>query len=234
MNINESFLLVNYIVNKFRSGSISPLEWNIVTEAVNLDAFKFYTGMPEMYNLRQAPVMGWQSNQKVTDINRHLHIPYYIMRSADGYFKLPSNYAAFSSIMTPLFHNSKECDGTPETDWRLVEVVTEAERAIRLQNRVIPPIETKPIASFYAQGVMVDPTTINRIRLAYLRYPIAPVWNYTIVNGQPVYNAANSKDWDWPALIHADLCMRICKYVGINLREDELVRYMDERIKTGS
>lgn len=155
------------------------------------------------------------------------------MRSSDGYFKLPSDYEVFSSLLRPIFTNAPECDGTPTKIWRKVEVVTEGERVERLQSRLVYPTPKKPIGCFYQGGIFVDPEGVDRVRLAYLKLPKTPVRGYTVTNNQDIYNASTSVQFDWPEIVHPDFIMRVCRYIGINLREEELVRYMLERIKSG-
>lgn len=231
MTINEIYELVDVICNKFQSGAIGPDAVNLLFKKVNLDLFKFYTGLPEQYVPNQPARIAWQVTQKITDTISHLHKPVVIMKGADGYFPFPTNYAAFSSIMIPRVISPADCDPENILVWRRVEQVTEGERAIRLDHGYKKPTLKYPISCFYETGILVDPEEIDRIRLAYLRYPKDAYWNYTVVNDEPVFNPTGSSDFDWPDQVHNDIVIRICNYVGINIREADLFQ-ITERLKT--
>lgn len=229
MTVDDIYQLVNFICNKKQSGSIAPTEFNRLMSLINLDMFKVYAGLPEQYQPNGTPPpRGWQMNNRITDTISFLLKPVFITRDATTkYFKKPANYAAFSSALYPYIKSQEDCDeGEALLAWKRIEQVTDGERTDRLDSFLIPPTIKRPILSWYEQGAMVDPQSINRILLHYLRLPKTPVRAYT---GNDVYNPAGSVQVEYPDTVHNDFIIRICEYVGIFISKQELIQFANAR-----
>jgi len=85
----------------------------------------------------------------------------------------------------------------------------------------------KVIAAFYSDYIQFYPTKVQTAILTYLRKPIDPVWAFTVSNGRPVYDAANSVDLEAPDEVANEIIMMAASYLGINLREPELIQYSE-------
>ncbi len=81
----------------------------------------------------------------------------------------------------------------------------------------------------------MKPDSIQSIYLTYLRLPKTPVRNYIInANDEDIPNPlVPNVELDWPVTVHTDFFIRIGKYFGINLREEEFKQYMTERQMLG-
>jgi hypothetical protein len=232
--VNELYELMNFICNKKQSGAVKPDDYNRMLKMVNLEMFKVYSGLPEEFGPGpQSPRRVWQANNKITDILRPFHKIKFIAKQANDFFPVPDDYAAFSSLMRVQIDSSDECSKAAKKKWKVIELVTEAERTTRLGNRVKPPTLSYPIAAYYDLGLLVDPEEIPAIRMAYLRYPKVPFRNYDNINDEDKYVAQGSVDLEWPAIAHIDFVIRMCRYVGINIREEELVGLVSQRLYKG-
>lgn len=231
MDINEIYLSANAIANKYLSGAISPEEFNRFAAIVSNDLFKTKVGIPEEYQPGlPLPRQAWQVSYKISDDVKHLIVETDISKNATNFFPYPGTYAAFSSMKYGYI--SSHCDS--ELTWTRVEVVTDGELSIRLESKLLPPTHRHPIGAYYNDGFKVFPTDITSIRLTYLRYPTTPNWNFTLVNDQPVYNPTGSVNFDFPVTLHSDIVIRICRYMGINLREEELLQAALQRQNSGT
>lgn len=233
MNIGQIFSWVNQNLNKEQSGSFSPEEFNLACNVVSRELFNVKVGLPESYQPGAPyPPQAYQITQKITDDLRNFIKDVNITKSS-GYFPLPADYAAFSSLSYNYVLNSIECGENPESEINFIDVVADAELRARLQDNVIMPTLKYPVASFKASGIQVYPKEINTLTLTYLRYPVVPVFAYTVVNDAYVYDAATSTQTDYPETLHPEFAMRVGKYFGITLRENDFYAMMQERIKTG-
>ena len=69
--------------------------------------------------------------------------------------------------------------------------------------------------------------------MVYLRVPNAPVWGFTIANDREVYDASLSTDLDIPEEAFNEVAMMHLSYIGIHIREEELVMYSEQAKRAG-
>lgn len=77
------------------------------------------------------------------------------------------------------------------------------------------------------------PEQISKVKLTYLKKPQTPVWAYKVVDDQPVYDAANSFDFDYPVSCTNDIAVMVGKYMGLNLLFPEVVQFLEQRQDKG-
>lgn len=232
MDINQIYNLTNTLANKYLSGAIAPDEFTQIAQNVSIDIFKLRAGLPEDYQIGQwMSRQGYQATFKISDDIKHLITLVDIAKSANNLYPYPANYGAFSSLRAGYIDDSCE---EPTLTWQVVEMVTDAELSIRLQSQLMPPTMRRPIGAYYAGGFQVLPQNYTSARLTYLRLPTPPVWNYNVVNDQAIYTPIGSFNFDYPQTMDSDIIIRICRYMGINLRENDLVEYSLQRQNAGT
>ena len=233
-NINDIYLWVNFLANKYQSGAISDNEFNQVIDAVNLDLFKIKVGLPEEYQVN-APFsrQAWQVSNKISDDMRYFITEVDIAKNNVSIFPYPADYGAFSSMRYKRILN-QGCD-TPDVRTRTIELVTDAELSERLDNTIIHPDIEYPVGAWYASGWKVFPEIIKEVHLTYLRIPTTPFRNYTLdpVTDLTNYNPVGSVQLDYPKTLWIDFAVMCAKYIGINLREAELYQMAQQRQISG-
>jgi len=79
--------------------------------------------------------------------------------------------------------------------------------------------------------ISVYPTTITQggaIQAQYIRYPLAPNWTFLTTSGQdPIFNpgAADYQNFELPASDEPNLVSKICQYIGIEIREEQVYKF---------
>lgn len=79
--------------------------------------------------------------------------------------------------------------------------------------------------------ISVYPTTITQggaIQAQYIRYPLAPNWTFLTTSGQdPIFNpgAADFQNFELPASDEPNLVAKICQYIGIEIREEQVYKF---------
>ena len=79
--------------------------------------------------------------------------------------------------------------------------------------------------------ISVYPTTITQggaIQAQYIRYPLAPNWTFLTTAGQdPIFNpgAADYQNFELPASDEPNLVAKICQYIGIEIREEQVYKF---------
>lgn len=233
MSISEIFDLVSWVANKYQAGaSMSANEFNLACKAVNIELFNVKVGLPEAYQAGAPyPPQAWQVTQKITD-DLQPFIKDAVIDKSQGFFALPTDYAAFSSLSYKYVLNDPN-GGQPYSEINYIDVVTDAELRVRLADNVVMPTLKYPVATYRAQGILLYPIDINRITLTYLRYPVTPVFGYTVSNDEYIYDSTLSTQVEYPATLHTEFAMRIARYLGINIYDDQLLQSIQERLKTG-
>lgn len=236
MTVEEGYKWINFLSRKLFSGAIKPQDYNIALSAVNIEFFKLKFGLPEEYQIgapfaRQA----YEVSMKITDDVKHLRKRVFIQKNSSGLFPQPLDYGDFSTIRYPEVSNPENCSEGVQNTWRKIEPVTDEEYNYRLGSALLRPILKRPIVCYVNGGYEVKPDEIDSIFFTYLRLPVTPVRNYIInANDEDVPDPNNpNTELDWPITVHTDFYIRIGKYFGINLREEEFKSYMTERQMSG-
>lgn len=229
-NINSIYEYINFIANKNQSGSISPNEFNISINAAQQEYLRIKLGLTELYSVqkRESPQQ-FQATQSISDSLRPFIVTANIQKNGNG-FDLPPNFAAWGNSD---YLYVQQVNGQNYAVTQPMEFVTLSERAIRLNNYIIYPTLEYPIATYLNNQIVVDPTDVTGITFSYVRYPVTPIWAYTLVNDEPVYDNSNSVQLEFPNLDWENIAYIVLKYYGIFLRDTELYSTSDNRIKTG-
>lgn len=120
--------------------------------------------------------------------------------------------------------------------------ILEAERVAQSKITMLNnSILTKPNIGYpaYTQNALVAeafPITINKIgqlTSQYVRYPLPPKWTYvSITLGEPMFDAsqADYQDFELPLSDEPALIAKICKYVGLEIREADVYAFGTEAL----
>jgi hypothetical protein len=173
---------------------------------------------------------------KMTDDVKHLRKRVFIQKDISlGGFKQPTDYGDFSTARYPEVANPETCDEETQMTWRKIEPVTDEEYNYRLGSALLRPVLKKPIICFVNGVYEVAPEVIDTIFFTYLRFPVTPVRNYIVnANDEDVPNPnVPNVELDWPVTCHTDFYIKVGRYLGIYLRDDEFEAAMKERMMAG-
>ncbi len=227
-------LVASVFLNKQQSGAFKIEDFNTACVAVNNDFMKLKVGLPEEYQAGAPyPRQAYQVTQKITDDVRQFIVIEDLQKNSSGYFVLPENYFAFSSLRYRWVKNAG-CNEPPQWEDLEIDVLDDGEFNVRLRNTIIKPELKYPIANYYSYGIKVLPEQIIKIKLTYLRKPQTPVWAFTTVDDQPVYDATASVNFEYPESCTNDIAVMVGKYLGLNLLMPEVTQFLSQRQKEGA
>jgi hypothetical protein len=83
-------------------------------------------------------------------------------------------------------------------------------------------------------GIQIYPITVTVVDFFYWRFPVDPVFSYNQYAGYITYNAAASVEYEWPEDEHLSLVAMMLGYMGINMREADIVQYSEMKKQTGT
>ena len=239
MDIGTFYDFVNFCLNKYQSGSYSPAEFNTALAATYLDLLKIKLGLPEDFQLptkngiNSVSRQQWQNSQTITDdISNFLETV--TLTRTGRWFTYPSDYVRFSGAEYDLIITSNISGVQPSVTAQNITAVTDAEKKFQIPNAIIPPTDQYPILAFEANGLNVLPLDIKTFRLTYLREPIKPVFGYTInAQNDVIYDPNTSVQLEYRPILHNDYAMLLMKYIGLNIRDADVVNFAETRQMAG-
>tara|TARA_R100000963_G_scaffold34722_1_gene29309 strand:- start:1199 stop:2131 length:933 start_codon:yes stop_codon:yes gene_type:complete len=91
---------------------------------------------------------------------------------------------------------------------------------------ITKPTEMFPVYLYEQGGLFVYPTTIQTgITVSYIRTPLDVVWNYTTGGqGQYIYNANGSQDFELHISEQTEIILRILVYAGIVVEDPSVIQ----------
>lgn len=226
VNIDELYRTVQFFANKEQSGFIKPSEFNLLADRAQMEIFMKKFGNPQEYTPNAPfPRYSYQETQKITDDLR-VFITRVTLTANFGQIDYPDDYVHFSSAMSV---RMEPISGTNNFIPRNIEiqVADDSELGYMLGSAIVFPEPDYPIMVFYDNYMQIYPIETEMVHFTYLRRPQVPNWAYTLVNNRPVYNPGASVNIEFPDETLNEIAARILSYVGINLREPQLIQYSE-------
>lgn len=230
-NLNDVKNYCDFILNKAQSGSMNGNEFSLCINVAQQSYLRVKLGLPETFTVdkREAP-----QQFQTTIENASSLLPFtvsaQIPKSGSG-FPLPSNYAAWANTD---YLYAIYVDGQNQTTRQSIEFVNLAERGNRLNNYVLQPTAEYPIATYINGQLNIEPNTVSVVELIYVRYPITPVWGFTVnANDQEVYNPATSVQLEFPNMDWQNIANLAIKYCAMFLRDGEIYQAIVQQIDAG-
>jgi hypothetical protein len=232
MNLWQIWSLVEYISNKDFSGNvITPQRFNELIKVVNMDLFRTKYGLPEEFQPGRPVATEYADiTLKNTDDLRAFKVSLTGVAVTNGILPLNANYAHRDTVT---YNYTKTINNVVTVLPRPVEILREAEFASRNGNWTKKPTLQYPIGVVRMDGIHIRPLTILAVDFNYYRWPGDPNFVYIEGDGFITYDAATSVEYEWAKDEHLTLTRMILQYVGVNLREADLVQYSEQKLKTG-
>lgn len=105
-----------------------------------------------------------------------------------------------------------------------IKTIDNDKLADRMNAGYLEPTRDNPINTFYDTYNQVYPTNIGVCIFEYLRQPVTPIWaSTTATNGLPVYDPANSINFEFDWIMQNEIIITICNYFGVSVSEQQLV-----------
>lgn len=220
VSINDVRETVLAICNKNNYGYISPDDFNLYAKQAQLEIFNEYMSKYNYYtNLENNHTSGSDLADLAESARESIEV--FINGTTLTFSLVSGDYAIFAA----------------PADWYHINVLTynnvEISKESRLNitrllnSNLTAPSETYPV---YAMGssnsIAIVPNTIqSNVSAIYVRYPVDPRWDYVnLTNGEPMYNAAGSVDFEVAEDDEPTLVSKILEKAGLSIREAEVYK----------
>lgn len=117
---------------------------------------------------------------------------------------------------------------------KVVEQIDIAHWGYRNSHSVRVPTTDYPICRIDQADIIVRPITVTPVYVHFLKKPTKPVYTFTTVDDDYVYDDSTSIDFEWGIEVHDQIMNRVLANLGISIRSGELVQYSNiEQTKEG-
>ena len=211
MTIDEIYKIVKILANKENRGWIKPSEFNLLAKRVQLDIIKDRVGRVSPDGTSN----GYRNDASIHDELRTVIVEGTLSSTTGGH-TIPANYLHFVSVK----YNEYEID-----------MVNHGEVTKRKRSQLNPPSPDSPIGViigdylkiYISGGEFVEGNGV--VKMTYIQEPSAPNWAYNTLNNIEVYNSSSSTQITLPESTHKEVIHRILAYVGVTLREKDVVEF---------
>jgi len=206
--------------NKYQAfGYLTPEEFNREIKQAQMD---------EISEQRLRYEMGTISSDNLDS----LKITANVGVNTSGVMTKPADYLFFDSAQYVVFYTDSK--GIQKQTIVPIEPVTTNQEADRVSSELNPPNRYFPICVLKDTTIQFHPQTLGNVKLNYLKLPPDPVWGYTTVSGQPVYNSGTSTNVVLPFQLIPNLIRRVCTQLGIQVRQADIVQIMEQQQQTNN
>lgn len=221
MFIDEVYQLVKYIADKEGRGYIPPAQFNIFAKACQMEFLSVRLGNIQQIGQSGTPPFGYKANRRINvDLRPFVYGPISIPVNSQGNFDYPYGF------IWP--------DAYYKNDFSRITEVDEDEYAGIKRHRVHPPTEDYPVVIFRNPYGFIDPYSIGSFKMSFVKEPPVPVWGYSVVSGEPVFNPGASTDFAIGRLNFLDIAVLILEKVGMNLGKEMVLQYSQIKQQQGS
>jgi len=214
VNIDNVYQKVLAIANKEQRGYITPQEFNLFANQVQMEIFEQY----------------------FYDINQFNRVPGNDTEYADMLTLLEEKITIFKNIkllyyQSPYYQKPRELYrlGTLETGYGEIEQVTHKEYLAMKLSPLAKPTLKRAVFIDMPRGYRVYPTFTNNVHCHYIRKPKKANWGYTIVGGNALYDPTPSEDFQLHPSEEQSLVTKILALAGINLNKPGLVQVAEQQ-----
>ena len=221
VTIDTVYQRVLAIANKEQRGYITPQEFNLLANQAQLDIFEQY-----FYDLNQfsrLPGNETRYADMIDIIEEKISIfekfRQDVSMSAGGVGTLPANTHKLGAVS----YNT----GSGYVE---IEHIIQNELNKYINSPLTAPTTTRPIYIKTSEtAIQVYPTTISSaVTCNYIAKPASVSWNYTTVLGEPLYNAANSTNFELHESEETELVLKILELAGVTIKSPDLYQLSDK------
>lgn len=244
INIDRYRNFVQFVSNKNGKGAYeSPSQFNLNAERSVMEyTMKRFSNVHEYQPGRPIPRVSYEMTQKVIDDLRHLK-ERRSFRVENGSFPIPDGVSVsdLSGEISPTYlHLSAiSYDKIDQVGDKITKtqkgfkMLKDDEVDTAINSCIAPPDANNPMGNIQSESILVFPDNIQIVNVIYLRQPKSPVWGFNIVNERPVYDASSSVDIDAPEEAFNEIVMMHLGFLGIHIREMELIQYANQNKTQG-
>ena len=218
VNVDTVYQRVLTIANKEQRGYVTPLEFNLLANQVQLDIFERYFA-----EIAQTIVVPGNETE-YSDIIKTLNEKISLFKTHASLVKVGS-FVVYPEDMHKLgtvwFVGSGGIDDGIE-----LQEINYNELQDVIGSPLISPTESRPVYIRREEGLKIYPTGSwynNKITASYIKKPAKVEWGYVVTNEQALYNASASDNFELHVSEEINLVSKILGLAGIVIQKQDLM-----------
>jgi len=237
MTIDEIYRLVQTFANKEQRGFITPTDFNLLAKQAEL----------ELYNKRLSIIMEKSQPKKSAGFYAESLTPELAEQDIASFLKTEkvtvdtdstvAHVGSSGSLLTDYIVSISTADNETQTISTNVPVEIVNNKNINqiLRSSLVKPSASYPIALIGASStsnaklINVFPDSIKSVTVNHYVNDSSPKWSYVTIAGKPVYDAGGSTQFKFSNRVHGELVVKILEYLGVTIREAEVVQYAQNK-----
>jgi hypothetical protein len=237
MNINEVKKFFDYLYNKNQSGGyVTPTDFNMLaTRATTEVVMDLYGNIKEYKAGRPIANIAYAMTQAIVDyMDKFIAAETMQLTTFNDYAvcKKPKDYLHYDAITVIGYQNGTSCSDGKVT-YAPVQIVNNNQLGNKLKSLIVAPDLENPVGAFINDRIRIYPKECNLIEFIYLRKAVNPVWGFTITSGRAIYNPSTSTDIELPDEMLNTVVVKMLSYVGISIREGEMIQVAEMKDNKG-
>ena len=124
--------------------------------------------------------------------------------------------------ITNLSAITKNSEGVILTEYP-ISIRTDGEWLISKNSKLLAPTAEDAIARLDAEGIEVAPSTVDEIKIYYVKEPVEAKYAYDNQDGEIIFKEQGSVDPEWRKPEITQLIKKTLQYFGIVIKDQELV-----------
>ena len=209
ISINTVYQRVLAILNKEQRGYLTPVEFNLFANQAQLDIFEQY-----FYDLNQFSRLPGNSTE-YSDMVDILEEKISIFETtgsttyANSYWPEPADLYRLGSIV----YNGSEAEHVNKNEYLYIT-----------SSPLSKPTNDFPIYTRDASGIKVYGKTevTTGVTFQYVKKPTEAEWKYTVVNGEALYLATGTVDFELHESEETDLVIKILQLAGVSIKDPSI------------
>lgn len=233
-SVNVVYNTLKDLANKEQKGFVTPSVFNNFAAIAQVNIFKdIYAASSKGLLDRVRRIDGGRNFSQLNNVKEDLSVfaKTSTISKSNGVFAKPDDMIYLIGISTSgsvLFGQSTRTN---------VEILYDESKVDHiLKSDLSAPSDSHPVA-LVSSDIEVFPSTLNKIRVSYYKYPQGvvpntgaksaslPSYQFTTSSNVNVFDSANSIDFELPDHYVPELVIELSKLIGINLRDRDVYSY---------
>jgi len=235
VNIDNVYQKVLAIANKEQRGYITPQEFNLFADQVQLDIFEQY-----FYDINQwtrqhgndhiyADMLN-NLNEKLSEFQRYDRTVNVTSATSNPNFDSWGDVSIGDQLsdiykigMVRIKYQTEPHSNLAE-ELSLNELNTYNVSPLTKSSKKRPFYINYPLVSSGTRRIKIYPypssdDTIDRVKISYVRKPTTPNWGYVVVNNHAQYDGSNSTDFELHSSEEGNLILKILQLAGLAMKD---------------
>jgi hypothetical protein len=224
-NVNDIIKYFDLLCQKDYTGGFSPDEKNTALKQSEIMLWKSMIGLAKQSQGSNYPNnMFYEATEGNSVIIDNFKVgPIDVFIPLDGKVLRPADLQYLSSVR----HKNYMPDGSVKEE--TVYPLTDGQAVARLGSSIVAPTKKYPILIEYNGYYQFYPKDLGNAVFTYLRLPIPAEWNFTLVNGEPVYDPLTSVDSEFPDECIQDIALKMASMLGISVKDQAVLGYAEQK-----